>query len=102
MATKVKVHIDKAHGKVAHLEVNGGASGSMGNGTHEFTIGQQGAVVQYLTIRREGHGTIKVLAETGDVYVEIDGGNPKHIRKGKVLTLPSSAKRAAVRERPHR
>lgn len=101
MATKIKVHGD-GHGKFMHLEINGGASGEMGHGTHEFSIGQHGAMVQYLSIRRLAKGKIQVLAETGDVYVEVDGGHAKHIKKGKVITLPSSAKRAAVRERPHR
>ena len=102
MSTKIKVHGAAGHGKFMHLEVNGGASGEMGDGTHEFTIGQQESLVQYLAIRRLGTGKIQVLAETGDIYVEVDGGKSKHIRKGKVLTLSSHAKHASVRERPHR
>lgn len=102
MATKVRVEGSKGHGKFMHLEVNGGASGELGDGHHDFTIGQQGALVQYLSIRRLHPGNIKVTAETGDVYVEVDGGNAKHLKKGRSLSLPSKMKRAAVRERPHR
>lgn len=71
-----------------HLEINGGVSGEMGHGTHEFTIGQQGAMVQYLSIKRLHAGNITVLAETGDVYVEVDGGTAKHVKKGHQLNLP--------------
>ena len=102
MAVKVKVAGTKGSGKFMHLEVNGGSSGELGDGSHEFTIGLQGAVVQYLTIRRLGKGNIKVIAETGDIFLEVDNGNPKHIKKGGSFTLSSSAKRAAVRERPHK
>lgn len=102
MATEIKVEIAKGQGEVAHLEINGGQSGKMSNGHHEFTIGQQGAMVQYLTIQRLSAGDIKVLAETGDVYVEVDGGDAKRVKKGGRFSVSSRAKRVAVRERPHR
>lgn len=102
MATKIKVIGGKSAHKFMHLEVSGGSSGEMGHGSHEFTIGQHGAVIQYLTIKRLHPGDITVLAETGDIDVEIDSGKAKHVKKGHRLNLPSRAKRAAVRERPHR
>lgn len=102
MATKIKVTGSKGHGNFMHLEINGGSSGKMGDGHHEFTIGQKGAIVQYLTIQRHAQGNIKVTAETNDIYIEINNGKPKHIKKGSSITLPANAKRTTVRERPHR
>lgn len=102
MATQVKVKGSGGKGKFMHLEVSGGVSGQMGDGTHEFSIGVENNIVQYLTIRREGPGKIEVMAETGDILVEVENMKPKHVKKGKSFALPSKAKRAAVRERPHR
>ena len=102
MSTKVKVHGEKGTGRFMYLEVSGGQSGEMGDGTHEFSIGADGAMIQFLTIRRLHKGTIKVLAETGDIQIEVDGGKVKSIKKGKIFSVPSSAKRVVVKERPHR
>ena len=96
MATKVTVSTNSG----VLFEVNAGGSGKIAGKSHrQFEIGQQGAMIQYLTL--EG-GDSKVKADTGDVYVEIDGGNAKHVKKGGSLTIPGKAKRAVVRERPHR
>ena len=101
--TKVKVHAKGKDHHIIHCEVNGGVEGNLGTGTHEFTIGEQQSMVQYLTIKRLSAGEVKVLAETGDCYIDVDGSKaPKHIKKGHVFTMPSKAKRIVVHERPHR
>lgn len=96
MATKITV---TTHGGVS-FEVNAGASGKIhAKSSRDFTIGQHDSAIHYLTL--EG-GDSKVKADTGDVYVEIDGGNAKHVKKGGSTTIPSKSKRTVVRERPHR
>ena len=102
MATKIKVEAKGRDHHIVHCEINAGAEGSLGTGSHEFSIGEHDSVIYYLTMNRLASGTIKVLAETGDVYVEVDGGHAKHVRKGSSVSIPSKAKRAIVRERPHR
>ena len=102
MATTIKVISKGKDAHVLHAELNGGASGNLGTGSHDFHIGQHHSVIYYLTIKRLAAGDIRIMAETGDVYVEVDGGNAKHVSKGKSLSLSSKAKRAVVRERPHR
>ena len=99
MATKIKVESKGREHHVLHAEINAGASGYLGTGSHVFEIGAIKSSVHYLTIKRESAGTIKVVAETGDINVEVDHQD-KLIKKGHSITLPNKFGRVVVWEKP--
>ena len=65
-------------------------------------MGVDQSMVQYLTVKRLAPGSITIKAVTGDIEVDVDSPKGKRVKKGSNLSLSSKAKRAVVRERPHR
>ena len=101
MASKVSVRVSGTS-TVASCEISGGASVDLnqGSGTKQFTVGQSGSMIQFLTVRRESPGTIVISSISGNLVVEVDGNykSPKKLKPGGKLTLSSKNTRALVKE----
>lgn len=98
MAAKVSVIIANGAGNVVECEVSGGAYHEAGNGTHDYTVGTQGAMVSFLTIKRLAAGDITIRSALGKLAVEIDGGKAKSVKSGSKIKLSSKNKQALVKE----
>lgn len=94
MATAVHVQVS-GPGKVLDFEVSGGAEGVLaGTESRDFTIGAQGAMVSFLSLRRVGPGTVRIKA-AGKVSASVDGGKDK---RGKSVSFGASNNRVTIRE----
>ena len=97
MATNVTIQVGGS-AKVCDYEVSGAGEGVLsGRESKSVSIGAHGSVVNLLTLRRVGPGSIKVKA-SGTVYVSLDGGKDK---KTKSFSFGPKNTRASVREQPH-
>ena len=93
MAAKAQITTSAA----VEYEVSGGIDGTL-TGSREFTVGAQGGMIQFLTLRPTQPGKITVKCTAGKLSVEQDGGKGKSVSTGKSLTLSSKVKRALVKE----
>ena len=89
--------IQGGDGQLAYHEVSGGQDGMLEAGSYDVKIGADGAVVCFLTIRREKPCVIKVTAKDGAIDVEFDG-KEKRLKKGGSAKFPAKAKRAFIKE----
>lgn len=87
MATKVSVTCKGSDPHIIDYEISAGADGKLGTGTHDFSVGSNRSMVQYLTVKRFAAGSITIKAVTGDIEVEVDSPKGKKVKKGSSLSL---------------
>ena len=81
-------------------EVSGGDSGTITKDTKTFSIGQQGSMVQFLTLKRKEPGDISVKSKDGAIKLEIDGpSKTKNINRGGSFKMASKGKRLVIFEK---
>ena len=97
MATSVNFQIVGGEGQLAYHEVSGGRDGMLEAGSYDCKVGADGAVISFLTIRREKPCVINITAKDGSIDVEFDG-KEKRLKKGSSSKFPAKAKRAFIKE----
>ena len=98
MATKVTVNAE-GKGAVVYCEVSGGADDTISTGGKTYSIGLDGAVVQFLTIKRKGPGDVVVRSEDGNIVLDVDAKlDAKKLKAGGTYKVPKKVTRIGVKE----